>query len=54
MCRGVAKAEEEMFIAPLVAPTLPARFYFKYGQGIETKKTDSREHLEGVYKQVCH
>ena len=50
---GVAKAEEEeMFIPPLVAPTLPARFYFKYGQAIETNRSDSREHLDGVYRQV--
>ena len=52
-CRGVAKAEEEeMFIPPLVAPTLPARFYFRYGQAIETNRSDSREHLDGVYRQV--
>ena len=37
---------------PLVAPTLPARFYFKFGQAIETNRSDSREHLDGVYKQV--
>ena len=52
-CRGVAVRDEpEEFLAPLVLPTLPSRFYFRYGVGHEVRKTDSREHLEAVYQQV--
>ena len=42
----------EEFLAPLVVPTLPSRFYFRYGQGIEVSRTDSREHLDSVYQQA--
>ena len=42
----------EEFLAPLVRPTLPARFYFRYGRGVEVSRDDSRDHLEMVYQQV--
>ncbi|KAK9809406.1 hypothetical protein WJX73_003127 [Symbiochloris irregularis] len=52
--RGVSenKELEELFVAPLVAPSIPSRFYTLFGRPIETNRNDTREQSQRNYAQA--